>query len=447
LLGRTGIERWGQDTLAGKNGASLHVVAPNGTVVADLGSTPQKPGSDIYLTINQTLQYYAQRGLEGFRGAIVVLERDSGKVLAMVSSPGFDPNFFDPANQNNINGVASLVNDANTPLLNRASQSQYPLGSVFKVVTFAAALQSDTYTPKDELDCPYEFTEMTDKVRYDWTWEHCQDELASEGECRTRPSGVLSLTQALMRSCNPWFWHIGKDLYDQGRVTAIADMARGFGLGAPTGIVGVEEAPGNITNPPGEVEAVNQAIGQGDVQVTPLQVARMMAAIGNGGTLYRPQLIDKIVDANGTVTQVFKKEPNAPPLPVTFETLAALRQAMHDVIYERRGTAYIRFNIIREDYPLYGKTGTAESGNGLSHAWFAGYTDNQNPSKPDIAIAVIVENSGEGSEFAAPMFRRIVEVYFTGQRRTYFPWEADFGVTRTPTPLVTPTSEPEDEEQ
>lgn len=442
LIGRSGIEKWDQEILAGKNGATLHVVAPNGVVISDLGNTPKKPGSDVYLTINETMQYWAQRGLESFRGAIVVIERDKGRVLAMASSPGFDPNFFDPTNKNSPNGAATMVNNPDTPLLNRAAQSQYPLGSVFKVVTFAAALQSGTYQPTEpELDCPYEFTEMPDKVRYDWTWEHCQDELATDGECTTKPSGVLNLTQALMRSCNPWFWHIGKDLYDQGRITAIADTARGFGLGAPTGIVGIEEAPGNIINPPGEVEAVNQAIGQGDVQVTPLQVARMMAAIGNGGTLFRPQLIEKIVDANGNVTQVFKEDPNAPPLPITFETLTALRKAMHDVIYERRGTAYPRFYSIRDQVPMYGKTGTAESGNGRSHAWFAGYTDRKNPDKPDIAIAVIAENAGEGSQVAAPMFRRMVEVYFFGHPLSPYPWESDIGVTRTPTPLVTPTPE------
>ena len=441
LIGRSGIEKWGQDILAGKNGGALQVVSPEGAVITSLGSSPKQPASDIYLTLNETLQYYAQRGLEGFRGAIVVLERDSGRVLAIASSPGYDPNLFDPGNQNSINGVAALVNDPNTPQLNRAAQSQYPLGSVFKVITFSAALQSGTYTPDVELDCPYEFTEMDDKVRYDWTWEHCQDELATDGECRTRPSGMLSLTEALMRSCNPWFWHIGKDLYDQGRVTSIADMARGFGLGAPTGIVGVDEAPGNITNPPGEVEAVNQAIGQGDVQVTPLQVARMMAAIGNGGTLYRPQLIDKIVDANGNVTQVFKPEANARPLPITFETLMALRTAMHDVIYKTRGTAYGRFYNIRDSIPIYGKTGTAESGNGRSHAWFAGFTDRQNPDLPDIAIAVIAENAGEGSQVAAPMFRRMVETYFFGKPLSPYPWETAIGVTRTPTLPVTPTQQ------
>jgi penicillin-binding protein 2 len=442
LIGRTGIEKWGQDILSGKNGGTLHVVAPDGAVLADLGSSGTKPASDIYLTLNESLQFYAQKGLEGFRGAIVIIERDTGKVLAMASSPGYDPNLFDPQNYNSGNGITALINDATTPQVNRAAQSKYPLGSVFKVITFSAALESGTYTPDTQLDCPYHFTELPDRVMDDWTWDHYQNELAAGETSFTQPSGMLSLTQALMRSCNPWFWHIGLDLYHQNRVTAIADMARGFGLGAPTGIDVIEESAGNIANPATQIDAVNQAIGQGDVQVTPLQVARFMAAIGNGGTLYRPQLIDKIVDANGVVTQVFKPDANTRPLPMTFETLKALQAAMHEVIYNRRGTAYGRFYTIRDSIPLYGKTGTAESGNGKSHAWFAGYTDSSNPDFHNIAITVIAENAGEGSVIAAPMFRRMVYVYLNGKPGYPYPWETDYGVTRTPTLPVTPTPEP-----
>lgn len=442
LIGRIGIEKWEQDVLAGKNGGSLHVVGKDGAIGASLGSFQKKPGSDIYLTLDEGLQFYAQKGLEGFRGAIVIIERDSGKVLAMASSPGFDPNFFDPANQwNGPDGVASVVNDPNTPSLNRAAQSQYPLGSVFKVITFAAALESGTYTPeKPVLDCPYHFT-IQDKVFDDWTYQHFLDEVAATGEGKTKPSGMLNLSDALKRSCNPWFWHIGQDLYEQGRKTAIADMARGFGLGAPTGINVIDEAPGNITNPPGVIDAVNQAIGQGDVQVTPLQVARMMAAIGNGGTLLRPQLIEKTIDANGIVTQVYKPDANAHPLPITNATLKALQAAMHKVIYETSGTAYGRFYGLRDTIPLYGKTGTAESGNGRSHAWFAGYTDSPNPEFKNIAIAVIAENAGEGSQVAAPMFNRMVYTYLNGHPGYVYPWETAFGVTRTPTVPVTPTRE------
>lgn len=439
LVGRIGIEKWAENTLAGKNGGTLHVIGPDGAVISQLGNSPEQPASNVYLTIDKNLEYETQKAIEGFRGAAVVIERDTGRVLAIASSPGYDPNLFDPKNLNSPNGISALFSDTTTPLIDRATQSKYPLGSVFKVMTFSAALESGTYTPDSKLDCPYEFTELTDKIRYDWTWEHFQDELLATGEGHTRPSGMLTLSQALMRSCNPWFWHIGLDLYRQGRVTAVADMARGFGLGAPTGIGEIEEDAGTINNPPGEVEAVNQAIGQGDVQVTPLQVARLMAAIGNGGSLYRPQMVEKIVDANGIVTQVFKPDQNANPLPITSQTLDALRAAMKEVIRNPRGTAYVRFYNMK-DIDIYGKTGTAESGNGRSHAWFAGYTNENRTDKPDIAIAVIAENAGEGSQIAAPIFKRIVEVYFYGHPRSPYPWETSIGVTRTPTFPVTPTS-------
>ncbi len=120
-------------------------------------------------------------------------------------------------------------------------------------------------------------------------------------------------------------------------------------------------------------------------------------------------------------------------LPLKPENLAALQQALREVVVNPRGTAVHRFRGMQT--PIYGKTGTAESGSGLPHSWFAGYTDAQNPDLPDIAIAVVVENMGEGSEYAAPIFRRVVEIYFTGQPRSLFWWESNFGITRTPTPF------------
>ncbi len=430
-VGRAGIEQWGEAYLAGKTGGTLYVVKPDGSLT-QFAQAEGQPASDIQLTIDRDFQAQVQRALEGFRGAIVVMERDTGRVLAMASSPKFDPNLFEPNNANSPDGIQNLFNDSNRPLVNRAAQGQLPLGSVFKVITFAAALESGTYTPDLKLQCDYEWNGLSDKIRYDWTWERCQKELAATGTCTTRPSGELTLSQGLMRSCNPWFWHIGLDLYRQGRVTAIADMARAFGLGQPTGIGVIDEGAGNITNPAGEVEAVNQSIGQGDVLVTPLQVARFMAAIGNGGTLYRPQLIEKIIASDGTQTTLFRPEAMG-TLPLKPETLAALRQAMREVIINPRGTAAHRFRNMQT--PIYGKTGTAESGSGLPHSWFAGYTDAQNPDLPDIAIAVVVENMGEGSEYATPIFRRIVEIYFTGQPRSVFWWESNIGITRTPTPF------------
>ena len=437
-IGQAGIERWGENLLAGKTGGTLYVIGPkpDNKVISTLGKTETQSASSITLTIDKDFQAQAQKAMLGIRGSVVVLERDTGRVLAIVSSPSYDPNLFEPGNANSGYALGNLINDPDQPMYNRATQGQYPLGSVFKVITFSAALESGTYTPETPYQCGYDFTELSDRsigpVLHDWTYEHMQNEIAAGDQPPyTQPSGLLTLTGGLMRSCNPYFWHIGRDLFLQGRVSAIADMARGFGLGKETGIGALEEKPGTIINPTTELEATNQAIGQGDVLVTPLQVADFMAAIGNGGTLYRPQFVEKTTDANGVETSVFKPESRG-VLPMKPETLAALRTAMLAVIREKRGTAYSRFYNLRT--PVYGKTGTAET-SGTSHAWFAGYTDAQNPDKPDIAIAVIAENGGEGSVVAAPIFKRIVEIYFTGQPQSTYPWESYPGVTRTPTPL------------
>jgi len=442
-VGSVGVEKWAEDYLAGQHGGSLYVVDPNsGQVVTRLANSDPQPASSVYLTIDSNMQYYAQQALTGFRGAVVVLERDTGRVLAMASSPGFDANLFEPNNYNS-SLLNELLNDPEQPLVNRATQGQYPLGSVFKVVTFSAALESGLFLPETTFDCQYEWTGLNDRVRYDWTYEHCQDRIQAGNECNTSdstPSGLLTLPEGLMRSCNPWFWQIGLDLYNFDRGSDIANMARAFGLGAPTGIEQVAEAPGQITNPEGLVDAVNQAIGQGDVLVTPLQVAVMIGAIGNGGTLYRPQIVEKIQPIEGEPTAVFKPEARG-TLPLRPENLEVLQDALWSVIHDSRGTA--NFSLRGFDFPARGKTGTAESGSGDPHAWFAGYTDCSEyvedypvcEGKSDLAIAVIVENGGEGSEFAAPIFRRMVQVYYYGSPQSLFPWESNYGVPKTPTPI------------
>lgn len=434
-IGGKGIERWGENLLAGKTGGSLYVVgpAPDYKVLSTLVQTESQPASSVYLTIDRSLQEHAQKAIAGFNGSIVVLERDTGRILAMVSSPGYDPNLFDLNNKNGQQSLGDLLNDPRRPLYNRATEGQYPLGSVFKVITFSAALESGTYTTETPYECGYEFTELSDRTLYDWTYEHMQNEIAAgDPPPYTQPSGNLTLTQGLMRSCNPYFYHIGRDLFLQGRKSAVADMARGFGLGTKTGLAQLEESDGAIINPTTELEATNQAIGQGDVLVTPLQVADFMAAIGNGGTLYRPQIVEKTVDANGVETILFKPETRG-ILPMHPETLAALREAMLSVVRNPRGTAYSRFTNLK-DISIYGKTGTAQT-SGTSHAWFAGYTDAKREGKPDIAIAVIAENAGEGSIIAAPIFKRIVEIYFYGKPLSPYRWEAYIGVTKTPTPF------------
>ena len=442
-IGKAGIEQWAEGYLAGKRGGKLYVVNPaTGQPVTRVAESEATPADSVYLTIDDNLQYYAQKAIEGFTGAVVVLELDTGRVLAMASSPTFDANIFSAGNPNGGAQISELIPGS---LINRATQGQYPLGSVFKVITMSAGMESGLYTRETTFDCQYDWTKLPDQVRHDWTWDHCQRRLQAGNECNTPdsvPSGVLTLPEGLMRSCNPFFWDIGYTLFQNNRKDDIAKMARAFGLGQPTGIEQVEEEGGRIVDPPTVIDVVNQAIGQGEVQVTPLQVASFMAALGNGGTLYRPQLVEKIQNIEGEPTIVFKPEARG-TLPVTPERLQVIQDAMIAVVSDSRGTANFRLRGLQ--IPVAGKTGTAESGSGDPHAWFAGYTlASESTGLPDIAIAVVLENAGEGSDYAAPVFKRIVETYYFGRPQTLYWFESNFGVTETPTPFGgIPTETPE----
>jgi penicillin-binding protein 2 len=445
-VGRTGIEKWGESYLAGRNAASLYVVDAAGKVGATLASTGRQPADSIYLTIDKDLQAQAQQAMDGLPGAIVVLERDTGRVLAMVSSPGMDANLFDPNNPNRIN-LSIMLGDPNNPQLNRATQGKYPLGSVFKIVTMAAALESGVFTPESTWDCTYDYTELVPlggPTLYDWTYTHCQDAKAADpnfvcNSVNTKPSGLLTLPQGLMRSCDPWFYHIGFTLFNQdnGKYrSAISDMARAFGLDKPTGI-GIEEETGSIPAAPSDgTNATSLAIGQAGTLVTPLQVADFIAAIGNGGTLYKPQLVEKVVPVSGVPVETFKPQAVG-TLPLKPENLQVIQQAMVTVTHDPRGTAWSVLGTF--PIPTAAKTGTAESGTATPHAWFAGYSQANRPDKPDIAVVVVVNNQGEGAQWALPIFRRVMEIYFYGHPQYIYRWESNVGVVR---PTETPTPAP-----
>jgi penicillin-binding protein 2 len=426
-VGQAGLESWGEDYLSGVRGGALYVVDPDGLTVTKLAETSPRASEAIYTSLDKDLQIGVQQAIDGYQGAAVVLELDTGRVLAMASSPGFDPNLFEPSNLNSGYALGDLFDPEETPLLNRASQGQYPLGSVFKIITMAAALESGLYTPDTVYTCGQTFTELPGVTLYDWTYEK---ELPASGD--------LTLSEGLMRSCNPYFYHIGVDLFEQGLVDAISDMARGFGLGAPTGINQVAEEEGQVPDLQSSLDATNLSTGQGALQVTPLQVASFIAAIGNGGTLYRPQVIESIQPPDGDPSLTFEPEVQG-TLPITENTLSAIQEAMVSVVENPRGTAYRVFSNFPID--LAGKTGTAQDPPRDPHAWFAGYTFENREDKPDIAFAVVLENAGEGSEVAAPIVKGILQQYFT-DKRDPFPWEILPGVWKTPTPEVTETPEP-----
>jgi penicillin-binding protein 2 len=263
---------------------------------------------------------------------------------------------------------------------------------------------------------------------------------ARKGCWKADGHGDITLKDALTASCDVTFYEVGMALDEVGE-DVLPRYARAFGFGELTGLVGLPEDAGLVpdyqwkVNNVGEAwwvgDTVNLAIGQGYLLVTPLQVARMIAAVGNGGTLVRPYIIDRIGSGvNGEPVQV--TEPQAVgTLPLGSQHLAAIQEALLGVTTMSIGTAPYRFAGL--SVPVAGKTGTAESGGPetLPHSWFAAYAP---ANAPEIAIVVVVEQIGEGSTFAAPMTRQVVEAYY-GLALTPLPAVAQEGYA-TPTPPV-----------
>ncbi len=424
-VARSGVELWADQYLSGRQGGALFLDDANGTQLEKLGETFVGLSNSVYLTVDRDLQAAAQDALFGLTGAVVVMEQDTGRILAMASSPTYSPNLFDPENTNSL--FTSPFNSANGATINRAINGQYPLGSVFKIITMAAALESGSFTVNDTYDCQYTFEELLPlgPVLYDWTFDRNERNLAEDKD-PFPPSGMLTLPQGLMRSCNPWFYHIGLTLYNEGLTTALSDMARSFGLGKPTGLIGVPgESEGQVRDPREPLEATNLAVGQGELLVTPMQVASFVNAVANGGTFYVPQAIETVVDPDGNILYQFTPQTSG-ELPVSTETLDALQSAMKLVTQNSRGTAEFVFRNFAVN--LGGKTGTAQSGLQDPHAWFVAFTDENREDKPDVVIAVVVENVGDGSEWAAPVARRVLENYYFNRTIRAYPWEIRIGV-------------------
>ena len=422
-VGIYGLESWGEEILGGKHGGKLMLVTGDGTPVEVLAETSAVPGRPIYSTIDRDFQEQVQQIVGKRRGAIVVLDANTGAILALASGPGFDLNVFTgPAGEV---GRNQILADARRPLINRALHGTYPLGSVFKIVTISAAMEAAHMDPEGtSFNCPGYWDGLGAAAR--------------KGCWKPEGHGDITLKDALTASCDVTFYEVGLTLDGVGQ-DILPDYARGFGFGALTGLVGLAEDSGlvpdyewkvnNIGEPWWVGDSVNLAIGQGYLLVTPLQVARMMAAVGNGGTLLRPYIIDRIgSDANGDLVEVWEPEAVG-TLPVSAAHLAAIQQALLGVTTMEMGTAPHRFAGLT--IPVAGKTGTAESGGAetLPHSWFGAYAPANNP---EIAIVVIIEKVGEGSTYAAPMTRQVVEAYY-GLPLTPLPAVALEGYA-TPTP-------------
>jgi penicillin-binding protein 2 len=429
-VGLSGLEAWGEQYLAGVRGGKLYAVTPGGQVAATLAESAAQPSQALYSTLDRALQLEAQAVLGDFRGSITILDPATGEVLAMASSPAFDPNLFDPTNRNSA-ALAAVLEDDGRPLLNRATQGAYPPASVFKIPMMAAALLSGLYTRDTTLTCTGVWNTLgPTAVKYDWTVAY-----------GAAPHGAINLVEALAYSCDPYFYTVAYDLY-QHNPNFMTEVAREFGLGVYTEIEQVAEAQGLMPDPDWKLatygeqwtpgDSVNMGIGQGYVLATPLQIAQMMAAVHNGGDLLRPQLVHHVAPPGGEPTVPFEPIVSG-RLPVNVEQLAVIREGLDGVVNLPRGTARHLFPTF--EIPVAGKTGTAEDpASGRPHAWFAGYTEANRPDKPDIVIVVMLENVGEGSDFAAPIFKRMVEIYFLGRAYSLLPWESEFGETPAATP-------------
>lgn len=404
LIGKAGIERLWEDHLRGIDGGLQVEVNAMGEEVGVVGDKAALPGKAIVLTIDANLQKAAEAALAAQvqtsknngepakGGAVVVLDVRTGGILALVSNPAYDPNVF-------IGGVsqkdwAAIINNSNNPLSNRAIQNAYPPGSVFKIVTAAAALESGVTTGQEV------FVDKGVYVLQGWSfygWD-------------PKGLGKLTLPDALAFSSDPVFYELGR------RVGAdnLASYALTFGFGKLTGI----ELPGEETGVvpteewkqelygeqwyPGET--LIAAIGQGYYNATPLQQAMMLMAVANGGVVYKPRLVDKLLTADGalleqTQSQVLRTIYLRP------DVWDIIRQGLVAVTTRGTGSSVFEGFAVK----VAGKSGSAETGRGTTHSWFACYAPADNP---EIAVAVLVEEGGEGSVAAAPVTRKVLEAYF-----------------------------------
>jgi penicillin-binding protein 2 len=423
-VGRMGLERWGETYLAGRRGGQLAILTNKGQVVAILAQKPAQENSSLYTTFDREFQKKVQ-GILGQRlGAIVVLEARTGRVLALATYPVFDPNLFPTGIR--LQQWQVLQADPQRPLVDRATQGTYPPGSMFKIVTIVAGMDAGGLTGDSPFVCKGTWTGLGPQ------WPKI---------CWLRSGhGKISLSKGLTVSCDITFYEVGLMLNGLG-TEVLPDYARRCGFGALTGIE-VEEDAGLVPDPTWKIQTkgegwapgdtVNLAIGQGDLQVTPLQAAVLLAAVGNGGTLYRPQVVELIATDPQKPDRAFQPVAMA-QLPVSAENLAVIQDSLHKVTSDPLGTAYPAFKGL--SLPVAGKTGTAESGQEEPHAWFAGYAPAQDAQ---IAIVVIVEHSGQGGSNAAPLFRQVVEAYFGIQPTP----EVTATIPSAPTPVAAPTSNP-----
>lgn len=428
MVGRAGLEALAEPYIGGKRGGQLLAINTDGTPVATLREQSAQQSFSVFSTIDLGVQEIAENALGNRIGSVVVMEAKTGNVLAMVSRPTYDPNVF--VDRLRDKEAQNLLSNPAKPLLNRAVLGAYPPGSVYKVVTIACAFERGGMGQWTPFNDPGYYDGVPGFRKYCWLWAY------------GRGHGIIGLALALTASCDVTFYQVGAAL-NRIDPNLMPSFGYAFGFGSPTGI-GLAEAEGNVSDPKKQSwvpnDPVDMAIGQDTMLVTPIQMADMMAAVANGGTLFRPRLLGSVSDILSGARQTFSSETRG-SLPVSSANLAVIRQALRGVTTDlKNGTAAYVF----EGDPVIsaGKTGTAQTPGATSdpHAWFAGYAPADNP---EIVVVVIVEHGGEGSKVAAPIFRKIIDGYFkVDLTPTPRPNTTPGAKTVTPLPAARPSATP-----
>lgn len=424
FIGRKGLERSLEKYLRGVDGRILKAVDSKGReleeslqkafIPEDQRRVPSKPGQNVVLSLDLGLQSVAQRAMEanGKAGAVVVVDVHTGFVLAMVSYPSYDPNMM--TGRISRRDLKAIADDPLEPLFQRAVQQHYHPGSVFKIVTALAALKSGKYTPGSAVSCGGGYKMGARR------WRCWKDSGHGAG---------INLKQSLKHSCDTWYYSVAHQI----GLTPIADMAHELGFGRTTGIELAPEAPGLIPTEAWHRKvdgfysdgfALNASIGQGSVNVTPIQLAMAYAAVANGGILYKPRLVRRIETAAGDVVKHFPPEV-VHDLELPAAHLAAVMDGLTAVMEEPGGTGYSKR---LASVHAGGKSGTAQVVRigekrvktadlewlHRDHAWFAAVAPAEDP---EIAVVAINEHGGSGGSAAGPIVMATIQGYFDIKKR------------------------------
>jgi penicillin-binding protein 2 len=387
-----GIEEAFDDALRGTRGERRVVVDYRGRVKREQSRLSAQPGQDLALELDLRVQQAVARYLEGSVGAVVVLDPRTGAVLAMVSSPSYDPNIF--TRRLAVEQWEQIVKAPHDPLQNRTLQNTYSPGSVFKIVVATAGLSEGVITPEQEVQCNGSTRLYNHQFR---CWKRAGH-------------GRVNLYKAIRDSCDVYFYHLGQRL----GIDRIAYYARLFGLGKPTGVEIRGEKAGLVPDEAWSLKArktpwysgetISVAIGQGPLLVTPMQIASVMAVVANGGTRVRPRLV---------VGEVHREATGLDPA-----VLAVVREALAAVVNDGGTGAAARM----PDLEVAGKTATVQVVEQVTwtdnkdlpyerrdHAWFASFAP---ADDPQLVVVVFVEHGGHGSSAAAPVAKLVYETYF-----------------------------------